>query len=250
MISTLPVAGQKILRHACAVRGIHRTHGSICARLRPQNLKSGNPSEGGSAHPAEVREVLLRLSSAFPTRRFRKPNSVNMVRTEALMCVRTLAIAAALGLLGIPGLANPVPAAPSVAQLGSMQQADFLLVRGGPGPWPGPHWGPGPWAGPPWGPGPWPGPPWRPGPGPRLAWRSRSVPQPVGARSVCRPTLGSWSLACPALRPRLRSFRVWHLPPAEVRALPAIVDEPERPTSATPPTRRSLSSDPRRHSAF
>jgi hypothetical protein len=91
------------------------------------------------------------------------------------MRIKVLAIATTLGLLGVPGLANAVPAAPSPAQLDISQQGDFLLVRGGPGPWPGPPWRPGPWFGWPGGPGPYPspwgpvpcsGPPWSPGPWP------------------------------------------------------------------------------------
>jgi len=87
---------------------------------------------------------------------------------------KALALAAALGLLGLPGLANAVPTAPSPAATGVATQPGLLQVRNGCGPgwhlvprrdrWG--HWhprcvpfhGPGPWAGPYWGPGPWHGP--------------------------------------------------------------------------------------------
>ena len=93
------------------------------------------------------------------------------------MRTKALVIAAALGLVGVPGLANAVPAAPSPAQTGITTQPEFLPVRdgcgrgfylarwqdrwgrwhrrcvpfrGGPGRWSGgggpgrgPHWGPG-----------------------------------------------------------------------------------------------------------
>ena len=82
------------------------------------------------------------------------------------MRMKALAVATALGLLGIPGLANAVPAAPSMAQFDISRQSDFLPVQWGPGPGPGPGGpgpgGPGPWPGP-GGPGPWPGPPGGPG---------------------------------------------------------------------------------------
>src|SRR4051794_4337331 len=84
------------------------------------------------------------------------------------MRVKALAVATTLGLLGVPELANAVPALPSMAPLGISWQSDFLPVqwgpgpgpRGGPGPWNGPHGGPGPGPG---GPGPWPGTPGGPG---------------------------------------------------------------------------------------
>ncbi len=98
------------------------------------------------------------------------------------MRIKGLAIAAAtVALLGVPGLANATPAAPSLVQSGISRQPEFLPVRdgcgqgfylaewrdqwgrwhrrcrpfhGGPGPWSsssgprgGPHWGPG-WGGP------------------------------------------------------------------------------------------------------
>src|SRR4051794_30251823 len=89
---------------------------------------------------------------------------------------KALALAAALGLLGLPGRANAVPAAPSGAATGVSTQPELLEVRDGCGPgwhlvprrdrWG--HWhpkcvpfrgpGPRPWAGRYWGPGPWHGP--------------------------------------------------------------------------------------------
>jgi hypothetical protein len=80
------------------------------------------------------------------------------------MRIKALVIATALGLLGVPGLANAVPAASSVAQFDISRQSDFLPVQWGPGPGPGGPgpWGPGPGPGP-GGPGPWPGPPGDPG---------------------------------------------------------------------------------------
>jgi hypothetical protein len=55
------------------------------------------------------------------------------------MRMRALVLAAAVGLLGIPGLATAAPAAPSPAQTGIAQtgiapQPEFLLVRDGCGP--------------------------------------------------------------------------------------------------------------------
>jgi hypothetical protein len=74
------------------------------------------------------------------------------------MRIKALAIAAALGLLGIPGLANAIPAASTVTPPGISQQPDILPVQWGPGPWPGPPVGPNVCPGP-WGPVPCPGPP-------------------------------------------------------------------------------------------
>jgi hypothetical protein len=100
------------------------------------------------------------------------------------MRIKALAIAGIVGWLGVPGMANAVPAAPAAAPTGISTQPELLPVRDGcgrgwylaqwrdqwgrwhrrcvpmqargPGPWAG---GPGPWAGPPhWSPGPWHGP--------------------------------------------------------------------------------------------
>ncbi len=92
------------------------------------------------------------------------------------MSIKALAIATAtVGLLGVPGLANAVPAVPSPAQTGISQQPELLPVRdgcgrgfylaewrdqwgrwhrrcrplqAGPGPWSGSS---GPWGNPQWG---------------------------------------------------------------------------------------------------
>ena len=97
------------------------------------------------------------------------------------MRIKALALAAATaGLLGTPGFANAVPAAPSPAQTGISQQPELLQVRDGCGrgfylsewrdqwgrwhrrcmpmrgwgePWSGGGWGPR-WGNPGWG-GPW-----------------------------------------------------------------------------------------------
>ena len=89
---------------------------------------------------------------------------------------KALVFTAALGLLGLPGLANAVPGAPSPAATGVATSPGLLQVRDGCGPgwhavprrdrwghwyprcvpFHGPH--PGPWAGPYGGPGPWQGP--------------------------------------------------------------------------------------------
>jgi hypothetical protein len=50
------------------------------------------------------------------------------------MHMKALALAAAVGLLGIPGLANAAPAAPSPAQTGIATHPEFLPVRDGCGP--------------------------------------------------------------------------------------------------------------------
>lgn len=47
------------------------------------------------------------------------------------MRTKALALAAAVGLLGVPGLANAAPAAPSPAQTGITTQPEFLPVRDG-----------------------------------------------------------------------------------------------------------------------
>jgi hypothetical protein len=89
---------------------------------------------------------------------------------------KALVLTAALGLLGLPGLANAVPGAPSPAATSVSTSPGLLQVRDGCGPgwhavprqdrwgrwypqcvpFHGPH--PGPWAGPYGGPGPWQGP--------------------------------------------------------------------------------------------
>jgi hypothetical protein len=47
------------------------------------------------------------------------------------MHIKALVIAAAIGLLGVPGLAIAVPVAPSPAQTGIAAQSEFLPVRDG-----------------------------------------------------------------------------------------------------------------------
>jgi hypothetical protein len=95
---------------------------------------------------------------------------------------KALVFTAALGLLGLPGLANAVPSVPSPAATGVSTQPELQQVRDGCGPgwravprrdrwgrwypkcvpFRGARPGAGPWAGRYWGPGPWHGPGWGP----------------------------------------------------------------------------------------